>query len=201
MATPSIAISADAPMSPRRARSRERRIAQALRQRTPEAMAMVMQAHGPALLRYLEGMLQDRSLAEDVLQHVLIEIWQRGASYDPARAGLLTWMMLIARSRAIDALRRPVPDPMDPTVVAEFDGLTEPDATDRLLEQWRMAALLKRLPQDEASLLRMRFYEGLTQSDIAEQTGIALGTVKTRMVNGLEHLRRLLDAEEAGDVR
>jgi RNA polymerase sigma-70 factor (ECF subfamily) len=68
--------------------------------------------------------------------------------------------------------------------------------TDRLLEQWRMAGLLARLPHEEARLLRLRFYEDLSQSEISEQTGIALGTVKARMVKGLSQLRDLLEAEE-----
>jgi RNA polymerase sigma-70 factor (ECF subfamily) len=166
-------------------------------------MALVMEAHGRAILGYLVQLLGDRLRAEDVLQQVLLEVWQRGASYDPDRAGLLTWVLMIARSRAIDELRRPVPEPVDPAG-RELHALASAELeseTDQLLEQWRMAGLLARLPREEASLLRLRFYEGLSQSEISEQTGIAIGTVKARMVRGLCQLRDLLEAEEGIGAR
>ncbi len=172
----------------------------ALRERRPEAMALVMEAHGRTLLGYLAQMLGDRATAEDVLQQVLLEIWQRAASYDPDRAGLLTWALTIARSRAIDELRRRVPEPVDPALLADRAESTAgvPSEAEQLLEQWRMAGLLERLPRAEANLLRLRFYDGLSQSEIAERTGIAIGTVKSRMVTGLCQLRDLLEAEEGG---
>jgi RNA polymerase sigma-70 factor, ECF subfamily len=175
----------------------------ALRKHAPEAMALVMEVHGRAVLGFLTQMLGDRSTAEDVLQQVLIEVWERGTSYDPERAGLLTWVLTIARSRGIDELRRRVPEPIDPAgltkrLEAASAGESE---TDRLLEQWRIAGLLARLPREEANLLRLRFYEGLSQSEIAESTGVALGTVKTKMVNGLCQLRDLLEAEEGVAAR
>lgn len=186
---------------PRRRRRADRRAERALRERRPDALALVMDAHGRTLLGFLTQMLRDRGTAEDVLQQVLLEVWQRAESYDPERAGLLTWVLTIARSRALDELRRRVPEPLDPAVAAErVEGAgTGADEPDRLLERWRMAGLLERLPRDEAGLLRLRFYEGLTQSEIAQRTGVPAGTVKTRMVNGLRHLRELLEAEERSD--
>jgi len=189
--------------SPRQRRRQDRRVVAALKERTPEAMALVMEAHGRAVLGFLTQMLGDRGTAEDVLQQVLLEVWQRGSSYDPERAGLLTWVLTIARSRAIDELRRRVPEPVDPTgqVLAVQEADHGENETDQLLEQWRIAGLLARLPREEASLLRLRFYDGLSQSEIAESTGIALGTVKARMVKGLCQLRDLLEAEEGVGVR
>ncbi len=131
-----------------------------------------------------------------MLQQVLVEIWRRGPSYEPSRASLLTWMMVIARSRAIDARRRRAPEPIEPAL-AEAAG-EEPagdDAIDELLERWRMAELLSRIPPEEATVLRLRFYEGLAQPEIAARTGAKLGTVKTRMVRGLNRLRDLMTEE------
>jgi RNA polymerase sigma-70 factor (ECF subfamily) len=166
-------------------------------------MALVMEAHGRAMLGYLVQLLGDRTSAEDVLQQVLLEVWQRGSSYDPDRAGLLTWVLMIARSRAIDELRRRVPEPVDPAghELYEQPGTGFESETDQLLERWRIASLLARLPREEASLLRLRFYEGLSQSEISEQTGIAVGTVKARMVRGLCQLKDLLEAEEGVGAR
>ncbi len=191
-----------APLPPRRRRRAERQAAQALRDRRPEALALVMQAHGRTLLGYLTQLLRDRATAEDVLQQVLLEVWQRASSYDPARASLLTWVLMIAKSRAMDELRRRVPEPVDPSTAAEqaaWSGAAENDP-ERVLEQWRIAALLERLPRDEASLLRLRFYDDLTQTEIAARTGISIGTIKTRMVNGLAQLRDLLEAEQQSEI-
>lgn len=188
--------------SPRDRRRQDRRAVKALRERAPEAMALVMEAYGRTVLGYLEQVLRDRTTAEDVLQQVLLEVWQRGPSYDPERAGLLTWVMTIARSRAIDELRRRVPEPIDPDgLTLRADASVQPESElDQLLEQWRIAGLLARLPREEAGLLRLRFYEGLSQSEISEHTGIALGTVKARMVRGLYQLREMVEAEEGVGV-
>lgn len=133
------------------------------------------------------------------MQQVFLEVWQRGPSYDPERASLLTWVMTIARSRAIDHLRRRVPEPRDPAgtlALLESDGL---DASlDELAEQWRIAGLLARLSDEEADLLRRRFYDDMSQREIARITGIPLGTVKMRMVQGLERMRELLAEEDLG---
>ena len=155
---------------------------------------------GRPVLGYLRGALGDPVAAEDVLQQVLLEVWRRGPQYDPERGSLAAWVMTIARSRAIDELRRRRPEPVDPTALDE-GALAEEAEADRLLERWRMAALLGLLPEDEAELLRLRFYDELTQVEIAERTGVALGTVKTRMVRALERLRTLLDEEVAREER
>jgi RNA polymerase sigma-70 factor (ECF subfamily) len=124
-----------------------------------------------------------------------------GPSFDPARSSLATWILLIARSRAIDHMRKRVPEPRDPHGPAGL-GLREdePDprsSPDALVERWSMAMLLGRLPDNEAALLRMRFHEGLSQSEISERTGVPFGTVKTHMVRGLRRLREMLDEEGA----
>jgi RNA polymerase sigma-70 factor (ECF subfamily) len=103
----------------------------------------------------------------------------------------------IARSRAIDQLRRRIPEPREPAgAIALLDREGGDDAgTDSLLEQWRVAALLERLPAEEAAMRRFRFHHGLSQSVIAERSGIPLGTVKMRMAQGLDRLRGLIEAE------
>lgn len=102
---------------------------------------------------------------------------------------------MIARSRAIDHLRRRVPEPYDPASIPEVIDRDSEDQVDALLEQWRVAGLISGLPRQEADLLRMRFYDGLSQRQIAERTGIPLGTVKIRTVRALERLRESIDRE------
>ena len=172
----------------------ERRLAAALGRGDERALRDVHAQFGAAVFGYLNGVLHDRAAAEDVFQQVFTEVWRRGSQYDPARASLATWILTIARSRAIDELRRRRPEPLDPAVLPDSGG--EPAPQDAALERWRMAYLLAQLPDHERHLLELRFYDGLSQREIADRTGLALGTIKSRMVRALERLRALLDAEE-----
>lgn len=161
----------------------------------PVAIGLIEERFGRLLAGFLGEALPDRASAEDVKQQVLLEVWRRGSEYDPARAGLLTWIMTIARSRAIDELRRRRPEPVDPVEIQADGGAAEPEV-ERMLERWRLADLLDKIPREEAIALRLRFYDELAQTEIAERTGVPLGTVKTRMVRGLARLRDLM-LEEA----
>ena len=173
----------------------ERRLATRLRRRDPQALRDLHADLGAPVFGFLRHALGDRGAAEDVMQQVFLEVWQRGPDFDPRRGSPLAWVMTIARSRAIDHLRRRIPEPRDPA------GATSEDARgdfelDELLERWRLAALLGRLPVQEADVLRRRFYDGRSQAEIAAETGVPLGTVKSRMAAGLARLREALDQEE-----
>ena len=192
-----------APVRPDRAGRRrperaELRLAARLRDGDPDALADIYREYGATTFGYLVRVLRDRTAAEDVQQQVYTEVWRRAGEYDPERAGLLTWTMTITRSRAIDHLRRRVPEPRDPDVAARTIEAGQDTAaeSDALADHWRMTHYLGRLPEDERTLLRLRFYEELSQTEIAERTGVALGTVKARMVRGLRRLRELIEAEE-----
>ena len=192
-----------APVRPDRAGRRrperaELRLAARLRDGDPDALAEIYRQYGATTFGYLVRALRDRAAAEDVQQQVYMEVWRRAGEYDAERAGLLTWAMMITRSRAIDHLRRRVPEPRDPDVAARTIEAGQDTAaeSDALADHWRMTHYLGRLPEDERTLLRLRFYEELSQTEIAERTGVALGTVKARMVRGLRRLRELIEAEE-----
>lgn len=172
----------------------ERELAARLARRDPAALEELYARFGRTTFGFLVKALDDRAAAEDVQQQVFLEVWQRAAQYDPRRSSLLTWIMLIARSRAVDHLRRRVPEPRDPSgAVALLEA--EDAHVEELVEQWHMAHLLRQLPREEADLLRRRFYEDRNQREIASETGIPLGTVKMRMVSGLRRLRTLMEAE------
>ena len=190
-------------------RSRDSRedkaIARGLRKRKRGGLERCHAAYGPSVLGYLQGALGDRGAAEDVTQQVFLEVWRRGPEYDPSRGSIFTWVMTIARSRAIDHLRKRVPEPRDTSDPASPAAQAASPAAEReldeLLDRWRVAQLLRRIPKEEADLLRMRFYEELSQTEIAERTGIALGTVKMRMVKALGRLRELIEAESGNAER
>ena len=181
-------------------RPSEEWIVGAMRREDPAAIDALYSEYSGTVFAYLIQALGDRSAAEDVHQQVFAEVWQRAGSYDPERAGLLTWVLMMARSRAIDHMRRRRrrPEPRDPARVASLADARSArvSPTDMVIERWRVAHLLKRIPRDEAELLRMRFYEDLSQTEIADRTEIPLGTVKMRMTRALTRLRDLIDEEE-----
>ena len=185
-------------VAPRQVARSEVRLARRLGDGDEDALAEVYAQVGPATFGYLLRTLGDRGAAEDVQQQVFTEVWRRAGDYDPQRAGLVTWVLMIARSRAIDHLRKRVPEPQDPQAAASEVESSQDVAgeTDALVDRWRMAHYLSRLPGDERILLQMRFYQELSQSEIADRTGVPLGTVKSRMVSGLNRLRELLELEE-----
>ncbi|MGE5408016.1 MAG: RNA polymerase sigma factor [Syntrophothermus sp.] len=178
----------------RRLDADERRLAAALQTGEEGAIAAVEERYGQVLSGFLRQTLPDAASAEDVRQQVLLEVWRRGPEYDSERGSTLTWILTIARWRAIDELRRRRPEPLDPQLMPETEDRRAAEV-DEMLERWRLADLLKRIPAEEALTLRLRFYEDLTQTEIAARTGLALGTVKHRMVAGLARLRTLMVEE------
>jgi RNA polymerase sigma-70 factor (ECF subfamily) len=176
----------------------ERRLAAALRRRTPEALERVYAEYGGATFGFLLRAVGDRASAEDIQQVVFTEVWQRAAEYDPRRASLLTCILTIARSRAIDHLRKRVPEPRDPAQAVRLAEAAprRDDPIDELLGEARLGWLLRRLPAEEAEVLRLRFRDDRSQTEIATALGLPLGTVKMRMVKALQRLEVLVTAEE-----
>lgn len=177
--------------------STELRIAAGLRRRDPDAVRALYAEYGPGAFALLHDAIRDRGAAEDVYQQVLLEAWQRGRSFDPARASLRTWLATIARSRAIDHLRHRIPEPHDPSVMyagrRELGGTCEPVA--QLVDRVTLEQLMQRLAPGEAEVVRLRWHIGLSQRQISAHTGIPLGTVKSRTASALRHLRAMLEEE------
>lgn len=163
-----------------------------------DALNVVYENCSRPVFGFLVRFLRDRSAAEDVQQQVFMEVWEKADRYDSERGSLLAWVMMIARSRAIDYTRRQVPEPKDPIRTAELAG-RDPDGDkeiEEVVETWQFAQILSGIPAEEAELLRFRFKDELSQTEISAQTGIPLGTVKSRMVSGLERLRAMMEAEK-----
>jgi RNA polymerase sigma-70 factor (ECF subfamily) len=174
-------------------------MAAGLRRRDPDAVRALYDEYGPSALALLRDTIADRMAVEDVFQQVLLEAWQRCPSYDPARASLRTWLATIARSRAIDHLRRRVPEPYDPMLdpgrTSQRDAAS--DVLDRtVLDRVVLDELLERLTREEADVVRLRFHVGLSQRQISAMLAIPVGTVKSRTSSALRHLRTMLLEQE-----
>jgi RNA polymerase sigma-70 factor (ECF subfamily) len=139
--------------------------------------------------------LHDREEAEDVLQEAFLQVWRRAADFDETRGRAFTWLVTIARSRALDRLRsagsrtklaeEAAQIPQDEVGDAALDA--EKSETGSIVRK-----ALSKLPEEQQKTLFLAYFEGLTQTEIAARLGDPLGTVKTRMRSGMIKLRELL---------
>ncbi len=140
-----------------------------------------------------------REEAEEVVQEVFWQLWKGNARYDSRRGKLTTWLFTIARSRALDRLRRRREvsnrDPLEllGDVASSDNPLVDTFVRER---RSRVLAALATLPEEQRESIELAFYRGLTHSEIAARTQEPLGTVKSRIKRGLARLRDALAGEE-----
>jgi len=133
--------------------------------------------------------LGDTGAAEDILQEVFLQLWRNPSVFDAARGNLGAWLAVIARNRAIDALRRRKPE----TDIQDVIVSVAPDLAgeaDRSRAAERIRGVLGAMPAPQRSALEMAYFEGMSHSEIAGKTGEPLGTIKTRIRAGLMTLRK-----------
>lgn len=136
--------------------------------------------------------LVERSEAEDALQETYVIIWRRAALYDETRGAAMTWMITIARNRAIDRLRSSGRMLTTPIEIDEQIADSHPLACEILETSERLrqlSASLQTIDPLDALLIRTAFLEGSTYAELAERTGMPLGTVKSRVRRALPKLR------------
>ncbi len=182
------------------AAAEDRRLLEEIVARRPEALSTLYDRYSGLLLALAHRVLGDLSEAEEILQEAFLQVWNQASRYDPARSSVSTWLVLITRSRAIDRLRsRRV---AERTVAAaekeDRRAHASPEALGTVLRQERRGRLrqeMGRLPPEQRQVLELAFYRGMTQSEIASETGIPLGTVKTRTLLAIKKLRKALEGE------
>lgn len=165
-----------------------------------EALSELYDRFASNLLALATRVLRNSADAEEVLQEVFIHAWHRADRYDSSRSSVSTWLVLIARSRAIDRLRsRKVQDRTTAAMQQENShNHTSPQGVGNVLDHERRRRVrreMRNLPPEQRQVLELAFYGGMTQSEISESTGIPLGTVKTRTLLAMKKLRKALDAE------
>lgn len=142
--------------------------------------------------------LGDPELAEECMQDVFASVWRTAARFDRSRGSLGTWVVALARNRIIDAARararRPLQggEPVESTAVSDDDPAALVEQLDRAE---RVARAMASLPPAQLDAIRLSYFHGLTQQEIAVRLQIPLGTVKSRMRLGLDRLAERL-AEE-----
>lgn len=156
--------------------------------------------YSPSVFALALRMLNHRAAAEDLVQDVFLQVWKNASRFDARRGQPEAWLLTVARNRAIDRLRadgsarqgvklyrdqHSVPNVESPSVIQNEDRRS-------------VHAALTMLNEDQRRVLEMAYFDGLSQSEIAERLNAPLGTVKSRMRIGMERLRQHLHAERPG---
>ena len=157
-----------------------------------DTMRALYRTYGGELYGFALKLLGDRGQAEELVQDVFTRVWRRADSYDPERASFRTWLYGIARNAIVDLKRRQSVRP----ALAVHEPDDQPavdDSFEHALLSWQVNSALERLTPDHRQVIRLAHFQGLTLREISEQTGIPLGTVKSRTSYALRALRLAFD--------
>jgi RNA polymerase sigma-70 factor (ECF subfamily) len=190
-----LAINNQIPLHPNQAQVSDLDLLNAIKLRDEQALAALYDRYRVILFGLTMRILNSREEAEDVLQEVLLQVWRRAEGFDEQRGRPFTWLVTMARSRAIDRLRvLGARQRLSESAARETSEETSDAALDAFKSEQReiVKSALAELTEDQRSTLLLAYFEGLTQSEIAAKLGTPLGTVKTRMRSGMIKLREIL---------
>jgi len=148
----------------------------------------------PRIKSYLMRLGCEAGSAEELMQEVMVTVWRRAETFDPAQANASTWIFAIARNKRIDAVRRerrPELDPDDPALAPDPAAPADV-AVESAQTVDRVRAAIRTLPEEQRVLLHMAYYDDKPHSLIAEECGLPLGTVKSRIRLAVTRLRKVL---------
>jgi len=170
-----------------------------LQKRDPQALAELYDRYGKMVYGLILRVVSDTGTAEDLVQETFLRVWNRAQGFDSERGAVGPWLMAVARNRAIDYLRsqgRRIQSSV------EFNETEHPSLFANLQTEMlqfdvikRMKTALERLDGKQRKAIELAYFEGMSQTEIAERMGQPLGTVKTWVRRALRQLR-----EELGGV-
>jgi len=163
-----------------------------------DALSAFYELYGSTVLALLTKMLGSQAEAEEILQEVFVELWRRSDEYSSSRGSVMAWVVTVARSRALDALRarsrRPGErkEPLEEKHVFVTEG-GRPDVLVSSM-RWREALkeAFKSLSDEQRAVLELSYFMGMSHGQIAETLGLPVGTVKSRILLGMRSLRAML---------
>ena len=170
------------------------RLLESVRAGDKVAFAELYDVLAPQILGLTTHILRDRAQAEEVTQEVFVEVWLSAHTFDPHRGSAKSWVLRLAKSRAIDRLRSwrssQARDPDDfNSQLTTWVAAAEDEAQQRL-ESEELQELIDSIGEPHRSALMLAYFGELTHQEIADATGVALGTAKTRVRDGLQKLRK-----------
>ncbi len=164
-----------------------------------EALEAIYDRYGGLCYSVALRLTGDPGSAEEVVQDAFVSVWQKARTYDPASGKVHSWLLQIVRNRAIDELRRQRSPVRNQRLHQQLDGVSDPppgasvtEADAALITELRsiVRGALGSLPEDQLRVVQMAYFDGLSQREISERTGLPLGTVKTRSRLALKRLRK-----------
>lgn len=164
-----------------------------------EALALLYDRYKTILFSLILRILHSQSETEDIVQDVFIQVWNKAANFDETRGRPFTWLVTLARSRAIDRLRQLSSRERTATEASRAAPEEWTDAAEDAIKSEQSVVVrraLATLPEEQRHTLLLAYFEGLTQTEIAEKLNTPLGTVKTRMRSGMIKLRELLAEQQ-----
>jgi RNA polymerase sigma-70 factor, ECF subfamily len=175
----------------------DHRLVRAVADGDTQAMDELYAQYGPGILNFLVARLNNRQLAEEVLQDVMLAVWKSASNFR-GDSKVLTWLLTIARNRAINTTRKKCPTVVE---MNEEIGLQSTDTgpLEKVARLDRYAALreaLELLPEAQREVLTLVFFHQLSGAEVADVLDISVGTVKSRLFRAKETLRRVLPSEE-----
>jgi len=160
------------------------------------ALAAVYDRHASLLLGLGVRILGSRAEAEDVLHDVFVEVWKRAADFDAARGSVRTWLAMRMRSRCLDRQKAPRVSRRVPFEDSEASRRAAPTIDPlSVMTRTRVRAALATLPAEQREVVELAYFQGLSTIEIGERTGVAQGTVKSRLFAAREKLAKALASE------
>lgn len=182
---------------------RDRDLVARVRLRDEDAFRGLFQRYAPTAKALAQRVVRQSHLAEEIVQEAFLAVWRDPTAYDEARGSVKSWLMGMVHHRAVDLVRREESQRRRAEAsiaeAAEVNVDHADEVVDRLgLPEERRAvrSALDELPGEQRQVLEMMYFDGLSQSQIAERTGIPLGTVKSRTLLGMRRLRTALAGVE-----
>jgi RNA polymerase sigma-70 factor, ECF subfamily len=179
----------------------EATLVRAVAEGSAEALGTLYDRHAASVYGLARRIVTRQEDAEEVVQDVFAQVWRDAPRYDPGRATVAGWIMVLARTRAIDRLRarKARPDQQEGVEPAEAPTLAAAEPTPEAAvisseAATKVRAAFAALPEPLRTLVDLAYFQGLTHSEIAGQTGVPLGTVKTRLRTAVASLRLVLTA-------
>jgi len=169
-------------------------------QRDTAAYELFYDRHAQAVYNLLVRILFDKSVAEELMQDVFWQVWQKAGQFEGTGAPA-AWLLRMARNRAIDQIRRQRARPV--TAYADLDSFEHSaefvvhDVEHRVEQSWQrqqIQQVLAGIPDEQRLCLELAYFEGMSQREISDKTSTPLGTIKTRMNMGMQKLERMLRA-------
>jgi RNA polymerase sigma factor (sigma-70 family) len=166
------------------------------------AFTLLFDHFAPRINAWLKRQGAPSGVAEEIAQDTMIVLWNKAHLFDPAKSSVSTWLFRVARNRRIDLIRRDKSDRIDPNdpIFHPAPAEAPDDEMDASSRDERVREALKALKPEQMTLIRLAFFEGRSHSEIAESSGLPLGTVKSRIRLAFKKLRDQLESDPKVDT-